>query len=226
MAEQTVPYLLAASDPAMQVVWPRRVALKFARALGPKAKDTETLLTRPEARAIVVTFVQSASKYPAHFGAELVDVLEALVSGVSTIDAFVKALSAPLGDGASKSPALAAAVFELGFVLQRMRPKTQAKWRARLAGLEAKHDVARSLALVLGGRAAAEAHARTELDHAFVLDDPAWVAKRLLAAEPSRPSAWLMRQGGPAFVQKVKSRTPEDDAFLKLQLDHLTAAQS
>jgi hypothetical protein len=225
MAEQTVPYLLAQTASAMQVTWPRRVAQTFARAVGGSGsasarRDVETLITRPEARAIVESFVHHASSYPAHFGADLVDVLEGLVSGVTTIDAFLKALKTSEGKGA----ALGAAAFELGFVLNRMRPKTRAKWRARLAALEAKNDVARALALVLGDRAAAEAHAKEELDYAFVTDRE-WAASQLLEAAPSRASAWLMRLGGPRFVEKVKTRLANasegEAAFLKMQLDHL-----
>jgi hypothetical protein len=89
---------------------------------------------------------------------------------------------------------------------------------------ERPNDAAAALALVLGGRKAAERHARTELDYAFVDDDRAWARERILSpnTRSSRPDAWLVGIAGDALVDKWSTRLDLTDVhWLVLQLADL-----
>jgi len=122
-------------------------------------------------------------------------------------------------------PALAAAVFELGFVLRRCRAGRDAA-RGELARVHRDgrtNDVARALDLVLHGRAGAERSARSELDYAHATDDDAvWARARL--ADPSTPSspidASLAALGGDALLDKWEGRlaTAPDPRWVATQL--------
>ncbi len=243
-AEQTVAYLVAQPGPVMQVYWPRRAALLWVRAIGQaearwalddagiaRALGCDLPLHPREAAALARRFVTRGFDPPAHAGAELVDLVEALVGGSATVDAFAAALAAA-GPGAMARdrPALAAAVFELGFVLRRLAVGREAA-RASLAALwpgRADSDVARALDLVLHGREAADRSARVELDLAFV-DDAELARERLLsgALAPSRPSAWLARSGGEALIDRWMARlAPADAPWLAVQLEKLGGARA
>jgi hypothetical protein len=237
-AEQTVPYLLDVTQQAMHVFWPRRTACIFLRAVGALeqrwAKDdpgARRVMTRDalvglgEAGTIVRTFVSRRLAVPAYVGAELAGILEALAGGAQTIAAFADALVQLPDDGwRDDRPALAAAVFELGFLLRRRRGDRGAL-RERLARAHDpahRNDVARALDLVLNGRAGAERSARAEIDYLHVVDDPAWARARIVdvstAASPI--DAALYPLAGDALLDKWAPRLADapDPRWLATQL--------
>lgn len=240
-AEQTVPYLLGCTDFVMQTSWPRRTACIWARVIGGaqrawNAKDPgvaealtkDTMLLVDEARALAGAFVARTWSPPSYVGAELVWLLEALVGPQATLAMFLDAMEKE-GDALAHEdrPALAAAAFELGFVLRRTMVGADAlreRLRAVLVRLEASSpdkDVVRALGLVLNGRAAAERHAREERDYAFVSDDVAWARARILdpGTKPSRPDLFLASIAGPELFDKWAARfdTIADLGWLAVQ---------
>lgn len=240
MAEQTVPYLVNATAPAMQVFWPRRTAILWARVVGsakakwsaddPKiarAMKDDRMLYAAEARELVASFVGRDLGAPRHVGADFVDVLEALVGGREIVEMFAEAIDDLEGAAwTTDHAALAGAVFELGFVLRRLDAGREDA-RAKLATLwsdairERTNDVARALDLVLHGRAGAERSARTELDYAHVpANERAWARERIVDAAPSRASALLVAVAGDALVDKYMARiaTEADPLFVAVQL--------
>lgn len=239
-AEQTVPYLLDSAAPAMHVFWPRRAACMFLRAVGGLKKHfgskdagagavregaNDALVGLGEARRIVRALASHAFPVPAHVGAELAGLLEALVGGPQTVAIFAELLAERPDDvWSADHEALAAAVFELGFVLRRCG-KARDTVRSDLARAHragAMGDVARALDLVLHGRAGAERSARTELDHAHATDDPAWACARIV--DPSTPAspidAALFVLGGDALLDKWAPRlaAAPDPRWLATQL--------
>jgi len=241
MAQQTIPYLVGLSEPTMQVYWPRRAATVFARVCGgakeswtaadpgiTKAMKDARTLHPPEAMAILRRFAQRTFSPPAHVGAELIDVLEALVGPWETAESLVSALESLSPEAWTRAhPALAAAVFEVGFVLRRM-PAGAQEIRERLGRLwerGGETETIRALDLVLHGRAGAERSARSELDYAHVTDDTSWARERILdpATAPSRASGWLAHLAGEGYLDKLGTRLDgtADAAWLVVQLEKL-----
>jgi hypothetical protein len=227
-AEQTIPYLMGCTEPVMQVFWPRRTACLWARVAGgaetawsaddrgvARALKDDSHLYVVEAAAIVQRFVARPWSPPAHVGAELASIVEALVGPRETLVAFADALAAlPPAAWTSDCPALAAAAFELGFVLRRT-PGDVRDLVAKLEGVAKKameagaNDVSRAIDLVLHGREAAERSARTELDYAFVEEEHrAWARERILdpKTSPSRPDLFLLSIAGDGLIAKWESR--------------------
>lgn len=260
-ARQTVAYLIAQPAPALRLHWPRNAAALWARAIGRAAQrfdvddpgvaaalDDDRLMFPAEAAAVVAAFVASGGVAPAWAAADLAIVLEGLVGVDATVEAFAAALAGSrVLDG--DHPAIARAVFELGFVLRRAadadvlltggggrRPeRPRAALIDRLAALipaEPRGDVARALALVCHGRAAAERHARAELDLAHVIapDDRAWVRDRLLAGDlaPSAPDVALVWLAGDDLLDRYAQRIADvaDPAFLVTQLEALRSPRA
>jgi hypothetical protein len=224
-AEQTVRYLLGASAPAMHVFWPRRAACLFLRAVGGlqaayapkdpgavKGMASDAILDLDEAGAFVRGFAARTFAIPPHVGAEVVGLLEALVGGPELVGLFAEALEATPSAWLADRPALAAAVFELGFVLRRIRKGADAQ-RRKLArafspSTNRSNDVGRALDLVLHGRAGAERSARAELDYVHAVDDPAWARERITdpATAASPIDAALYALGGDALLDKWSTR--------------------
>jgi hypothetical protein len=240
-AEKAVPYLLGASQPAIRVSWPRRTACLWARACSMAerkwaagdrgvvaAMKNDRMLHTAEAAQLVEAFVLRTWSPPPHVGAELVGILEALVGGGETITAFAAALARLSAGAWSKDhPALACAVFELGFVLRRAEG-ARGPLRDRLASVldpKRTNDVARSLDLAVNGRAGAERSARTELDYAHSLDDVAWARERLVSPRTlaSPPDVFLVWIGGEGLLAKYEARISQvgDAAWVGSQLARL-----
>jgi hypothetical protein len=237
-AEQTVPYLLDSAAPAMHVFWPRRAACMFLRAVGGLQKRfgskdpgavregaKDALVGVEDATTIVRSLASYAFPVPAHVGAEVAGLLEAMVGGPETVAIFAQLLAERPDDAWSADhPALAAAVFELGFVLRRCRKAREAARSdlARTYRAGRSNDVARALDLVLHGRAGAERSARTERDHAHATDDPAWARARIVdpATTASPIDAALIALGGEALLDKWAPRlaTAPDPRWLATQL--------
>jgi hypothetical protein len=262
-ARQTVEYLIAQPGPALRLHWPRNAAALWARAIAraerrfalddagvAAAFGDDRLMFAAEAAALVAGFVARGVVAPVWAAADLPLVLEGLVGVDATIEAFAAGLAAA-GDAAfaADRPAVARAVFELGFVLRRApeadvlltggsgrRPeRTRAQLVARLAEVVpagAANDVARAVALVTEGRAGAERCARTELDltHLVAPGDRAWARARLAAgdlapAEPDAQVAWL---GGDAVLERYAARAADvaDPAWAATQLAALRSPQA
>lgn len=216
-AEQTIPYLVAQPAAVMQVFWPRRAACLFARVCA-GAKDAwdskdpgvvaamkeDAMLHLAEAREIAGAFVKRAWDPPAHVGAELVGILEALVGPSETVRMFADALAKPAAWEKDR-PALAAAVFELGFVLRRTRSKEARAALAPLFDASRTTDVARALDLVLHDNAGAERSARAQLDYAHV-SDLAWARGRVLDAKTARSpfDPVLVPIAGDALIEQLR----------------------
>ncbi len=244
-AEQAILHLTNAASPVVRLFWPRRTACLWARVCGMAerkwvtgdrgvlaAAKNDRMLYAAEARKLVETFVLRPWSVPAHVGAELVLLLEALVGGRETADAFAAAFPKLSPEAwASDRPALASAIFELGFVLRRvegpkgpLRERLGKTWRSGQAG-----ESARMLDLVLHGRAGAERSARCELDLAHVADDPTWLRDKLLDKLPDRktpasaPDAFLVSLAGEALLGKYEGRLPKvtDAAWVGSQLARL-----
>jgi hypothetical protein len=193
-----------------------------------EAMKKDAMLRFDEATALAAAFVARTWSPPAYVGAELVWILEALVGPQRTLAMFLDAME-KAGDAFTHEdrPALAAAAFELGFVLRRTRVDAAAlheRLRAlhrRCAPNERPNDVARALELVLNGREAAERHAREERDYAFVSDDVAWARARILDPKtvPSRPDLFLASLAGPELFEKWAARfdTIADLGWLAVQ---------
>jgi hypothetical protein len=163
-----------------------------------------------EAGAIVRALATHPFPVPAHVGAEVATLLEALVGGPQTVTLFADTLGQAPQVWTTDRPALAAAVFELGFLLRRIRRGRDASRQALARAFEPArtNDVGRALDLVLHGRAGAERSARSELDYAHVEDDAAWARERI--ADPSTPAspidAVLYPLGGEALLDKWAPR--------------------
>lgn len=244
MAEQTIPYLAQMPNPVMRVFWPRRTACIWARAvagadaaISPEdpgvtaALERDALVYPAEAALLLATFVSRDWDPPPHVGAELVGILEALCGGTETVLALAAALAAaPPGTWERDRPAVAAAVFESGFVLRRM-PLGGDQARAALEPLDlGAHDVGRAMDLILHGRAGAERSARTALDYAHVADHPDWARSRIL--DPATPAgafdAALMPLGGDALLDQLADRLADepDPAWTATQLATLGAPRA
>ncbi len=238
-AEQTVPYLLDSPVQAMRVFWPRRAACMFLRTVGAleakfgskdpgvvKGMANDAILGLGEARRIVRALAAHRFAVPAYVGADVAGLLEALVGGPQVVELFADVLAEmPAADREVDRAALAAAVFELGFVLRRIRQGRDASRQklARAFDAAGTNDVGRALNLVLHGRAGAERSARAELDYAHVEDDPAWVGARLRdPATPASPiDAVLYPLGGDALLDKWSTRlaaAPTNPRWLATQL--------
>jgi hypothetical protein len=192
------------------------------------AMKNDRMLHTAEAAKLVEAFVLRTWSPPPHVGAELVGILEALVGGAETIGAFATALARLSAGAWSKDhPALACAVFELGFVLRRAEG-ARGPLRKRLADLwdsKRTNDVTRSLDLAVNGRAGAERSARSELDYAHATDDVAWARERIIsprtAASPL--DAFLVWIGGEGLLAKYETRIGQvgDTAWVGSQLARL-----
>ncbi|HEY8075427.1 MAG TPA: hypothetical protein VIF62_14985 [Labilithrix sp.] len=221
--------MLGASGRLLHERWPRRFACVWARVVAAaerwsprdkralEAARNDAMLYAPEARKIVARFAtQHASSRPPSAGAELAWIVEALCGPRAALEAFVEALDTLSPAAFSEErPALAAAVFELGFVLRRATSadraafgkRLEARWRnateARAAG-----DVVRALDLVLHGRAGAERSAREERDYLHVHDDRAWARDRLLDAQTpsSPPDLQMLAIAGEGMLAKWRAR--------------------
>jgi hypothetical protein len=222
-AEQTVPYLLEQQVEMMHVFWPRRTACIFLRAVGAleerwSAKDPgavramtqDSLVGLGEARGIVRALATRAFPVPAHAGSDVALLLEALVGGRQTVELFADVLAQlPAGAWDMDRPALAAAIFELGFVLRRCKRRSEQVPGGLAAAYDAArtNDVARALDRVLHGRAGAERSARAEIDYAHV-EDVAWAKGRILDPSTSGTSfdAVLYPVGGDALLDKWEDR--------------------
>jgi hypothetical protein len=217
-AEQTIPYLLAQPDVVMHVHWPRRTACLFARVAAKAKKAWEAgdagvkaamkqdaMLHLDEARELVGAFVRRAWDPPAHVGAELVGILEALVGPAETVRMFADALVGP-DAWAKDRPALAGAVFELGFVLRRTRAQGLREALASAFDPSRTTDVARALDLVLHGKEGAARSARTQLDYAHV-SDAKWAREKILDPKTalSRFDAVLVPIAGDALLARLQS---------------------
>jgi hypothetical protein len=130
----------------------------------------------------------------------------------------------PAAQWKAERPALAAAVFELGFVLRRMRRGRDATQQKLARSFKATrtNDVARALDLVLHGRAGAERSARAELDYAHVEDDLTWARARMTDPKTSASpiDAVLYPLGGEALLDKWGPRlgAERDPRWLATQL--------
>ncbi len=223
-AEQAIVHLIGATSPIVHLFWPRRTACLWARVCGLAergftkvdrgviaAAKTDRMLYAAEARKIVEGFVFRSWSPPAFVGAEMVLLLEALIGGRETVEAFALALAKLSADAWDQDrPALARAIFELGCVLRRAEglsgPLAERLAKAGRPGR--KGESARQLDLVVHGRAGAERSARAEKDFAFVTDDPAWARERLLdkKAEPSPPDVFLVSIAGEGLLAKYETR--------------------
>ncbi|MRG93641.1 DUF7003 family protein [Polyangium spumosum] len=244
-AEQAILHLMNASSPVIRLFWPRRTACMWARATGLAerkwvtgdrgvlaAAKNDRMLYAAEARRLVENFVLRPWSVPPHVGAELVLLLEALVGGRETVDAFVVALGKLSPEAwASSLPALASAIFELGFVLHRVEGRAgPLHERLERAYRQAQPGEAmRLLDLVLHGRAGAERSARCELDLAHVGDDPDWVREKLLdrRTPASAPDVFLVSLAGEGMLAKYEARIPTvtDAAWVGSQLARLASAR-
>jgi hypothetical protein len=228
-AEQTVPYLLGAKVQAMQGHWPRRTACIWARVIGlaeewspgdkaaRRAMKNDSMLYAPEARKLVARFASRAWSPPAFVGAELAGIVEALCGPRAALEAFADALDglSPAAFG-KEHPALAAAIFELGFVLRRSTPdvraafekRLEARWAKATEGKAEPSAVVRALDLALHGRKGAERSARLEGDYVLSDDDRAWAKERLLDPKtpPSRPDLLALFIAGEAMIDKWAAR--------------------
>ncbi|MDI3291477.1 hypothetical protein [Polyangium sp. 15x6] len=244
-AEQAILHLTNASSPVVRLFWPRRTACMWARVAGLAerkwvtgdrgvlaASKNDRMLYAAEARKLVESFVLRPWSVPAHVGMEFVLLLEALVGGRETIDAFVAALGKLSPEAwASDRAALASAIFELGFVLRRvegtrgpLRERLAASWRPGQTG-----EAPRMLDLVLHGRAGAERSARCELDLAHAGSDPTWVRDKLLDRKTpaSAPDVFLVSLAGEEMLGKYEARIPKvaDAAWVGSQLARLASAR-
>ncbi|WP_170229896.1 hypothetical protein [Polyangium fumosum] len=244
-AEQAILHLTNASSPVVRLFWPRRTACMWARVAGLAerkwvtgdrgvlaAAKNERMLYAAEARKLVETFVLRPWSVPAHVGTEFVLLLEALVGGRETIEAFVAALGKLSPEAwASDRAALASAIFELGFVLRRvegsrgpLRERLAASWRQGQTG-----EAPRMLDLVLHSRAGAERSARCELELAHAGDDPTWVRDKLLDRKTaaSAPDVFLVSLAGEEMLGKYEGRISKvaDAAWVGSQLARLASAR-
>jgi hypothetical protein len=253
VARAAALHAIEAAGPALRVFWPRGAAASFARAVGraesswsasdagvAAALDREGPLREGEAAALVLRLVERAWDPPRHAATELVLILESLVGGDEVVEAMATALETqPERAFSNGRPALAAALFELGFVVRRL-PERASPWladtsqrghdrawardrlRRALAGSPETSDVARALELAIGGRAAAERLARAELDLAHATDDVAWAGARLADADiaPSPIDVSLVPLGAEALLARWASRIADepDPAWAATQL--------
>lgn len=233
----TLEYLLNAGAPLMHVYWGRRVATAWVRAIGlaersltladegvQRALADERPLYGGEARALLAGFASTKANLPAWLGADLALLLEVLIGGAETVLAFADVLA----EGTHE--AMAAAAFELGFVLRRIPEKPfriksdrqrapildRKKVRAALTAVKAEGEVARMLELALGKTN----RARTELEWAHGKEPRAGI----LAAEPSPFDAWLVTLAGDDYLRKVGPRLVEEaDSWTVTQLAALSS---
>jgi len=242
-AEQAILHLTNASSPVVHMFWPRRTACMWARVCGLAerkwapgdrgvltASKNDRMLYAAEARKLVENFVLRSFAVPPHVGTEFVLLLEALVGGRETVDAFVAALGKLSSEAwASERVALASAIFELGFVLRRvegtsgpLRERLEQSYRAGHTG-----EAMRMLDLTLYGRAGAERSARCELDLAHAGGDPSWVRERLLDRKTpaSAPDVFLVSLAGEEMLAKYEGRLPQvtDAAWVGSQLARLAS---
>jgi hypothetical protein len=223
-AEQAILHLVGAEQPVLRLFWPRRTACMWTRVCGladrkwatmdrgiAAAMKADRMLHAAEARRLVENFVVRSWNVPARTGPDFVLLLEALVGGAEVVDAFALALTKLSPDAwAQDRPALARAVFELGFVLRRAHGFVGAATdrlrdilqRARVG------EAARHLDLVVNGRKGAERSARCESDYAHVTDAPEWVCDKLLdpATSPSSPDVFLVSLAGEGMLTRYEKR--------------------
>lgn len=203
-ARATVDHLLGAGRPAMRVFWPRGTACLWLRALC-GAERREGMLFRREAAALVDRFVVGEGAAPWAAG-DVPLLLEALIGGDATVQAFATALAAHPEALASDRAPLADAIHELGYLLRRA-PDREAV-TATLEGLPAGDgQVGRALALVLGGREAAERLAREDSDLAHVPpSEREWLRGELGALAAGEPDAALVVLAGPELLDRWRER--------------------
>ncbi len=221
---QTLEYLLNAGAPLMHVHWGRRAGTAWVRAIAnaeksftlkdkgvQRALKDERPLFAGEARALVKKFATTHAELPAWCGPDLTFLLEALIGADETVLAFADAVDD------RDHPALAAAAFELGFVLsripesphnipndvQRAPMHSRNEVRTVLVRTVAKGATARAIGLALGSGTPI-----TESEWAYSTGDDARAG--LLAAPPSPFDAWLVTIGGDAYLEKVAPRLPKE----------------
>lgn len=221
---QTLDYLLNAGAPMMHVHWGRRAGTAWVRAIASaessftlndkgvqRALKDERPLFAGEARALLKKFAASRAELPAWCGPDMTFLLEALIGADETVLAFVDAIAD------ADHPALAAAVFELGFLLmrvpeaphgipgdrQRAPIRSRSEVRAALVKTAARGATARALGLALGSGTPV-----SEAEWAYSVGSDARAG--LLAAEPSPFDAWLVTIGGDEYLTKVAPRLAQE----------------
>ncbi len=244
-AEQSMLHLVGEDQPVVRMFWPRRTACMWTRVCGmaeqkwatmdrgiATAMKIDRMLHAAEARRLVENFVLRSWNVPARVGAEVVLLLEALVGAAETVEAFTLALAKLSADAWEHArPALARAVFELGFVLRRTDGLVGAATN-RLQALMPRGregETIRMLDLVVHGRAGAQRSARSESEYAHVIDAPEWVCERLLDPQtaPSPPDVFLASLAGDEMLAKYEKRISKvaQATALGSQLSRLASAR-
>jgi len=223
-AEQAILHLVGTDQEVLRTFWPRRTACMWTRVCGlaerrwatmdrgiAAAIKADRMLHRLEASRLIEGFVMRSWNIPGRTGSDFVLLLEALVGGAEVVDAFASALAKlPTNAWSFERPALERAVFDLGYVLRRVKqfvgPATdllRSLW-ARARGTE----LARLLDLSLNGKAGAERSARSEADYAHVDDAPEWLRDKLIdpMTAPSPPDVFLASLGGDGLLAKYEQR--------------------
>lgn len=223
-AEQAILHLVGTDQPVLRTFWPRRTACMWTRVCGlaerkwatmdrgiAAAMKADRMLHQAEAQRLIEGFVMRSWNVPGRTGSDFVLLLEALVGGAEVVEAFASALAKlPVDEWSRDRPAVERAVFELGYVLRRVKrfvgPATD---RLRFLWTRARGtELARQLDLSINDRAGAERSARNEADYAHVSESPEWLRDMLTdpMTLPSPPDAFLASLGGEGMLAKYEQR--------------------